>query len=90
MKAIQTALAASLFAIGAAHASEITDFPLPTTSERTRAEVQAEAQGPQMRYDFVGPTVTPMSTKSREEVRKDALVRSHKDLVAGSYFVGGM
>ena len=95
MKAIHIALAAaSLLVLGAPQASEITDFPMPATSMVTRAEVLAEAlagENDHARYDFIGPTVTPMSTKSREEVRWEAISSNRDRSVAASAdSVGGM
>lgn len=95
MKAIQIALAAaSLYAFGAPQASEITDFPVPAASMLTRADVMAEAQArlhERTRHDFVGPSVTPQSTKSREEVRREAVAGHREHSAAGSAdFIGGM
>ncbi len=95
MKSIQLAVAcAILVATGVTYASEITEFPLADSTQVSRAEVRALAkaanQAGQMRYDFVGPTVEPMSHKTREEVRKEALEHKGRDELRDAYFVGGM
>lgn len=95
MNAIRTAVAAAaLFTLGAAQAGEITEFPIAATSTVSRADVQAEAvaanQAGVLRYDFIGPVQQPMSVKSREEVRWEAVQRLAKDGTSVSLFVGGM
>lgn len=93
MNAFRIALAAlSLAGAGAAQAIEITEFP-DSPSVRSRAEVQAEAHAAaragQLRYDFVGRAVEPMSVKSREEVRAEAQRRVPRDELKTLLFVGG-
>ena len=95
MNAIRTAVAAAatLFTMGLAQAGEITEFPVADTSTVSRADVQAEAvaanQAGALRYDFIGPVQQPMSVKSREEVRWEAVQRPAKDGTRVSMFVGG-
>jgi len=95
MKAIHTALAvAALLAVGVAQASEITEFAPAASTQVSRDQVRAEARiandAGRLRYDFTGPSVTPMSMKSRDEVRREATSRPAADAVAASYVVGGM
>ena len=95
MNAIHTALAvAALFAVGVAQAGEITEFAPAASMQVSRDQVRAEAKtandAGMLRYDFTGPAVTPMSTKTRDEVRQEAVSRPATDAVAASYFVGGM
>lgn len=98
MTTIRFSLAAlALSATAFAHASEITNFPVPTSSNLSRAEVQAEAlkniNTGVLSYNLIGPAEmkAPVSTKSRDEVRKEAAsVRPSADKVAGSYLTGGM
>jgi hypothetical protein len=95
MKAIHTALAvAALFAMGVAQASEITEFAPAASMQVSRDEVRAEAKAAndagRLRYDFTGPAVTPMSMKTRDEVRGEVVSRPAADAVAASFFVGGM
>jgi hypothetical protein len=98
MNSIRIALAAiALSATALAQASEITNFPIPASSSLSRAEVRAEARKliatDSLRYTFIGPVETkaPVSTKSRDEVRKEAAAsRGSADKVAGSYLTGGM
>lgn len=101
MKSIQIAIAATtllagIAAAGLAQASEISEFPVSSTSTVSRAEVRAQAEAANkaglLRYDFIGsasmPGVEPMSQKSREEVRKQAVERTSSRAVSESY-VGG-
>ena len=98
MTTIRITLAAlALSASAFAHASEVTEFPITTSSTLTRAEVQAEARKSyatgSMSINFAGPDVkAPVSTKSREEVRMElAASRAMPDSrVAAGYLVGGM
>lgn len=95
MKAIQIALAAAgLLAFGAPQASEITDFAVPAASTLTRADVIAQAHADadgQARHDFVGPSVRPQSTMSREQVRRESAGgKSEHAASASADFVGGM
>jgi len=75
-------------------ASEITDFPAvasPTTSrEAVRAEARA-AVAAGARYDFIGPEMQlPVSTKSRDEVRREAVMHDRHDVLSTWTRVGGM
>ena len=101
MKSIQIAIAAttllaSIAATGLVQASEISEFPVANASTVSRAEVRAQAEAANkaglLRYDFVGPAgmpgVEPMSQKSREEVRKQAVERTGPHVVNESN-VGG-
>ena len=97
MKAIRLTFATiALSAMGFfVQASEVSEFPLATTSNMTRAAVKADtrsaSQSGRLRYDFVGPSVMPMSMKTREQVRAEAAAaRSAPEALAGAYFVGGM
>jgi hypothetical protein len=92
-----TFAALALSATAFAQASEVTDFPITTSASVSRAEVQAEARKliatDSLRYTFIGPVEmkAPVSTKSRDEVRKEvAASRGNADKVAGSYLIGGM
>ncbi len=75
MKAIRLTFATiALSAMGfIVQASEISEFPLATTSNVTRAAVKADAKAAStagwLRYDAVGTSVVPMSMKTREQVR---------------------
>ena len=96
MNAIRTTLiAVALSAVGAAQASEITEFPLPASSNVTRAAVRAEAAAANkagaLRYDFSGAAVMPMSAKTREQVRMETIAaRLSPEAKAAWFFVGGM
>jgi hypothetical protein len=95
MNAIHTAIAAAaLLTLGLAHAGEITEFAIADSSTVSRAEVRAQAQAAHqagaLRHDFIGPVQQPMSVKSRDEVRHEAVQRHAKDTTAVSLFVGGM
>jgi hypothetical protein len=92
-----TLAAFALSATALAHASEITNFPITTSAGISRAEVQAEARksivNGALSYNEAGPLKmkAPMSTKTRDEVRKETLsARPTADMVAGSYLIGGM
>jgi Domain of unknown function (DUF4148) len=92
-----TFAALALSACAFAQASEITEFPIPTSSTLTRAEVKAEAARHfnigSMSINFAGPEVkAPFSTKSREEVLEEiaASRRMENVRVTTAYFVGGM
>lgn len=92
-----TLAALALSATAFAQASEITNFPVPTSSTISRTEVQAQARtsitSGSLSYNLVGPAEmkAPVSMKSRDEVRKEAAsVRPNADKVAGSYLTGGM
>jgi hypothetical protein len=87
------ALSASAFV----QASEITNFPVPTLSTVSRAEVQAQARQSSvdgaLSYNEAGPAQmkAPTSMKSRDDVRKEtATQRPGAERMAGSYLVGGM
>ena len=81
-----------------AQAGEVTDFPLSSTSNTSRAVVKAEARQANdaglLRYDFHGAreVAPPTSTKSRDQVRMEAraAARSSDRTLAGSYYTGGM
>ena len=98
MNSIHITLAAlALSATAVAQASEITEFPITTSASISRAEVQAEARKlvatDSLRYTFIGPVEmkAPVSTKSRDEVRKEvAASRGNANMLAGSYLIGGM
>lgn len=97
MKAIRLTFATvALSAMGfIVQASEISEFPLATTSNVTRAAVKADtkaaSQAGLLRYDAVGTSVVPMSMKTREQVRLEtSAARGNPDTVTDSYFVGGM
>jgi hypothetical protein len=97
MKAVRLTFATiALSAMGfIVQASEITEFPLATTSNVTRAAIKADTKAAnkagQLRHDLVGTSVMPMSAKTREQVRMEsAAARSSADAMAGAYFVGGM
>ena len=94
-------LAVATFAMLAstlAQASEVTDFPLSTTSTTSRAVVKADARQANdaglLRYDFFGAreAAPPASTRSRDQVRMEAkaAARSGDRTLAGSYYTGGM
>ncbi|HEX6703553.1 MAG TPA: hypothetical protein VF169_02230 [Albitalea sp.] len=80
MKAIHLLGACVLLASAAAHAGEISEFPISDMSVASRDAVRAQAvaanDARQLRYDTVGPVVAPMSSRSREEVRREAAVRN--------------
>jgi hypothetical protein len=95
------ALALGLVIAGGAHASDATEFAVPTGSSITRAEVMAQtrvaqAAGELQVNDGSFRVVAPdMSLLSREQVRMQTVeameTRSHGDrTMAGRYFVGGM
>jgi hypothetical protein len=97
MKAIRLTFATiALSAMGFfVQASEVSEFPLASTSNVTRAAVKADTKAANkaglLRYDAVGTSVVPMSMKTREQVRMEtSAARSNTDAGAGSYFVGGM
>ena len=97
MKAIRITFATiALSAMGFfVQASEISEFPLASTSNVTRAAVKADTHAASkaglLRYDAVGSSVVPMSMKTREQVRiETAAARTSPEAAAGSYFVGGM
>ena len=100
---LRTTLAAISFAmVGAAHASDASNFPVPTGSELSRASVQAEARralaAGELNYnDASGRIEAPMVTArvSRESVRQEAVAamqnRQFGDRSLTSlYYVGGM
>ena len=91
--------ASASFFTQATQASEITEFPTPTTSTMTRAEVQAEARKHyatgSMSINFAGipaNVTAPVSMKTRADVSKElAASRGMADArIAAGYFVGGM
>ena len=100
---LRTAVAAFAFAVvGAASASDATNFAVPATSETTRASVQAEtrralAAGELNYNDASGRIEAPMATAhiSRDGVRKEAVAAMQtrpfgdRSLTSLSY-VGGM
>jgi hypothetical protein len=98
MTSIRITLAAlAFFAATIAQASEITEFPITTSASLTRADVVAEARKKvatsSLNYNFAGPSdaKAPVSTKSRDEVRKEVTAsRANAVKVAGSDLVGGM
>jgi hypothetical protein len=96
MNAIRNATlaAAALFGLGLAHAGEITEFPIAEKSTVSRADVKAAAEAANragaLRHDFIGPAQQPMSMKSREEVRHEAVQRRSTNVASASPIVGGM
>jgi hypothetical protein len=95
MNAIRTlAAAVAVCAAGAVHAIEITEFPLEPASTLTREAVRAEAlaaaRAKQLRYDTAGPAVMPMSSRTREEVRREASWSRMHDEASVLDYVGGM
>ena len=97
----QIVLALGLAIAGGAHASDATEFAVPTGSSVTRAEVMAQtraahATGELQVNDGSFRVAAPvMSLVSREQVRMQTVeameTRSYGDrTVAGWYFVGGM
>lgn len=100
---LRTAIAAVAFAlVGAAQASDATNFAVPTTTETSRASVQAEARralaAGELNYnDASGRIEAPMTTVqvSRDSVRKEAVAamqtRQFGDRsLTSQYYVGGM
>lgn len=92
-----TLAALAFFATALAQASEITEFRITTSASLTRAEVMAEARKniatSSLNYHFAGPSdmKAPVSTKSRDEVRKEVVAsRTNAVKLAGSDLVGGM
>jgi hypothetical protein len=96
MKALHALFATALLATAAiAQASEITDFPIDTTRstvsrEAVRMQAQAAHQANQPRYDLSGPLVEPMSTRSRDEVRKEGAARLTRAEAIAMDHIGGM
>ena len=95
MNAIRSiAAAVAICAAGIVHATEITEFPLDATSTVSRDFVRAQAiaanAAKQLRYDFSGTAVMPMSSRSRDDVRKEATRHRMSDEVAARDLVGGM
>lgn len=98
MNTIRIALTAvALSATALAHASEITDFAVPTSMTVSRASVQAEARrqlaSNALNSNFAGPStiVPPASMKTRDEVRKEIVAsRARFDVVASNDQIGGM
>lgn len=100
---LRTTFAAVAFAlVGAAHASDATNFEVPTGSEISRSSVQAEARralaAGELNYnDASGRIEAPMATArvSRETVRQEAVAamqqRQFGDRsLTSQYYVGGM
>jgi hypothetical protein len=100
---LRTAVAALAFAVvGAAYASDATNFAVPATSETTRASVQVEARralaAGELNYnDASGRIEAPMATAhiARDSVRKEAVAamqtrRFGDRSLSSLYYVGGM
>lgn len=96
MKAISSLIvaAAVLSAAGLAQAFEISEVPEVATSTMSRESVRAQAlaanQAKQLRHDFTGPAVMPMSSRSRDEVRREAWARTTQPEDVALDRVGGM
>jgi len=84
----------ALGAAGIVHAIEITDFPVDATSTVSREFVRAQAiaanAAKELRYDAGGPAVQPMSSRSRDEVRREAAWHRVRDETAAHDQAGGM
>ncbi len=93
MKAIHALFVATVSFAGIAQASEITDFPLESSTvsrESVRWQALAARQANQARQDISGPVVVPMSSRSRDEVRQEAASSLKRVDTAAMDHIGGM